>query len=931
MLNTAKLQQAVSHGEALPHSPFTPATLVDVLVRAATQNNAHGITFVTTDNRRCFLSYKELLAGAQKSLAGFRQIGLHTGDPVMLETADNRDFIVAFWGAILGGLLPVPIAPAPTYTEPHQTLFRLRSAWQTFNSPPVVTSRTNATALSKAANGFLAMPGLQSISAEQLGQAGSDEDFQQADATDTCLLLLTSGSTGTPKAVALTHFGTISRAQARSYCFGFSNQDCSLNWLPMDHVASLVMSHIRDVFLGCQQISVATPFILEDPLRWLDCIHDSRATISWAPNFAFKLINEQHTRFAGKNWDLSSMACLFSGGEAIDRNLAMQFLERLAPFGLRSECLLPDWGMSETSSGIVHARPLVKQPADLAYVEVGAPIPGVTMRVVDDHNAVLLEGQQGHIQVKGTPVMRGYYQNKALTAESFTAEGWLKTGDLGILREGRLIITGRAKDTIIINGSNYSPQEIESLVNSQSAHIGTAVACSIRRENDATDRLAVFIEAKAAKDDVQTLISLLPDIRSQMVLRLGLNPDYLIPVRTGHLPRTSIGKIQLSSLRKSLLAGKYDAVIAETRNAGSVSFAAPRNSVEEKLLGFWKANLRCSSIGIHDNFFDLGGNSLIAVRLITTIEKWSGRRLRANSLIQAPTVASLARSLEISKPQQLPIAGEPWLPKVFLIPPAGSSYLSYIHLARCLGSHYSVYALDYPGLETSEIPCQTITDIARHFIAEIQQLQLEGPYRIIGRCFGGLVAYEMAHLLEEQGQTTQVVMVDTTLGNLGPMDTLEGKKSSSVNRIRRRIIGAVNAIVGSFAKVKQRFLLRKSNGQPDIYQATGIPGFSLHVFISRLILSFNSRGRNINRVWRANLAAGRSYRPRATKVKIDFIMNGEQTHNSDETRAWQDLSMNHLHYHAVAGSKHSTLHHEQFAEPAANIVRSVFSSSTNGL
>ena len=298
-----------------------------------------------------------------------------------------------------------------------------------------------------------------------------------------------------PKGVILSHRNLLCRSIRSVQMNGFSPTDVSLNWMPLDHVAGIIYFHLRDVFVGCRQVHTPTESVLQDPLRWLDWIDRYRATVTFAPNFAFGLVNDQSEAIQRRCWDLSSMRFVLNGAEAIVAKTARRFLQLLAPHGLSTYSMRPAWGMSETSSGITYSDRFSYESShdDDRYVEVGGPIPGIQMRIVDKQNQTLDVGETGRLQVKGATITPGYYHNPELNRNSFTEDGWYITGDLGFLREGQLTITGREKDEIIINGINYVGSEIEAVVEAvHGVEVSYTAACAVRPLNSNTDNLAIF-------------------------------------------------------------------------------------------------------------------------------------------------------------------------------------------------------------------------------------------------------------------------------------------------------------------------------------------------------------------------------------------------------------------------------------------------------
>ena len=322
------------------------------------------------------------------------------------------------------------------------------------------------------------------------------------------------------------------------------------------------MTNIQGILLLDRQVHVPTQYIMGDVFRWMDVVERYRATLTWAPNFAFGLINAQAEEIARRKWDLSSMRFIINAGEAIVSRTARRFLEILQPHGLPATAMRPAWGMSETCSAVTYSeRFTLEQTSDEdAFVEVGAPVPGFAMRIVDAQDQLVEEGKTGRLEVKGPSVTPGYYNNPELNAEVFTEDGWFNTGDLAMLREGRLTITGRQKDVIIINGLNFYSHEIEAVVEEvPGVEISFTAACAIRRPGSDTDELAIFFHT--FEREHKALAELLKEVRARVVQSIGLNPTYLLPVEQADIPKTQIGKIQRTQLRTRFEAGEFAPVL----------------------------------------------------------------------------------------------------------------------------------------------------------------------------------------------------------------------------------------------------------------------------------------------------------------------------------------------------------------------------------
>lgn len=548
---------SISHGPSLEANPALLTSLAATLCRAAEQSPDKGVRYLRRNGTDHLQTYPQLVNEASKFVGGLRGAGLRPGDKIIFQLQLNEDFVPAFWACMMGGFVPVPLSVPPGYEEPHNTLAKLQNAWTMFDRPMILAGDKLISDLERFAH-RQELTGFRTLSAANLRAAAPVREWHSNQPEDLAVLLLTSGSTGRPKGVQLNHRNILSRSAATAQLDHFGAKDVSLNWMPLDHVGGLVMFHLRDVYLACDQIQAPTNPVLANPLVWLNWIEKFRVTITWAPNFAFGLVNDQAEAIARASWDLSSLRFILNGGEAIVSKTARRFLELLGPHGLPPTAMKPAWGMSETSSGVTSSHLFSTATVNDAdpFVEVGAPIPGISIRIVDRAGQLVPEGKIGSVQIKGVSVTSGYYQNPDLNAEAFTADGWFMTGDLGFLKEGRLTITGREKDVIIINGVNYYSHEIESTVEEVSGvEVSYTAACAVRVPGENTDQVAIFFSPTAAT--TEKLTELIARVRNAVVANGAVNPDYIIPVPKESIPKTAIGKIQRSQLKQQFERGDF--------------------------------------------------------------------------------------------------------------------------------------------------------------------------------------------------------------------------------------------------------------------------------------------------------------------------------------------------------------------------------------
>ncbi|TCS39449.1 amino acid adenylation domain-containing protein [Paucimonas lemoignei] len=548
---------AVIISDAIIGTPHQPAVLADMLIHTAMSHPDRGISFYYADNSTAELSYPELLHRAQCVLSGLRGTGIAAGDKVIFQFARSEDFIAAFWACALGGFIPVPIAAAKNYRSSNAQTLKIAHAWRMMDKAIVLAGDT----IVEGVRNIGTLEGIADFTVHAIGAMYDEEparEFHRGSSDDVALIMLTSGSTGMPKGVQLSHANLIGRSMGSVQMNGFHAGMPSLNWMALDHVGGIIYFHIRDIHTGATQVQADTDYILADPLRWLQLIDRHRINITWAPNFAFSLIVDRQDQLKQGRFDLSCLKFMLNGAEAVVPKTTQTFIELLQAYGLGDDCVKPVYGMSEISSGVTYSSrlKLTYGSDDTVFVSVGKPIPGVNMRIVDGNDQPMMEGQSGRLQVSGVTVTHGYLGGEAINRDAFTADGWFKTGDLAFIEGGELTITGREKDIIIINGVNFYSHEIAEVVEAvPGVTVSYTAACAVRRDGSNSDQLAIFFHSVKKGGELSELIR---QIRQAVMEKIGVNPSYIVPLEKDQVPKTEIGKIQLSQLAGAFNRGEFD-------------------------------------------------------------------------------------------------------------------------------------------------------------------------------------------------------------------------------------------------------------------------------------------------------------------------------------------------------------------------------------
>ncbi|MFF4500609.1 alpha/beta fold hydrolase [Streptomyces sp. NPDC001401] len=744
----------------------TMRTIVDLLRDAARNHAESGLRYPrSADDRDAPLqSYPELLDAARSVLAGFRDRGLAPQDKVVLLLEKPQEFLAAFWACQLGGFVPCPMAALGG--DPERWAAQLTHVDTLLDHPLIVTSATLAAELPRA-------EGLSVVPLEELRAERPADTFHEADPKDTAVLVLTSGSTGNSKAVMLSHANLIASMAGKNGYHRLSAADTSLNWVSFDHVAALLECHLLPLYAGSTQLHVEAPVVLQEPLNFLRIVSRFGVTMTFTPNFLLGLINPQADRLDeedGDGLDLSRLRHIISGGEAVVRTTGETFLSRFAPYGLRADALWPAFGMSETCAGSIYSVEFPAADQGQEFANLGRPVEGLRIRVADGEHHELPEGEVGELQLNGPMITTGYYNNEQATQDAFTPDGWFRSGDLGRIDDGRLTLVGRSKDSVIVNGVNYFSHDIETLLEGLDDVARSYVAAfPTRAPGSDTEQLVIAFHAECADGDELALYRVLSAVRSTVVMHWGFRPAIVLPLPIAAFPKTSLGKIQRALMRKRLEAGAYDEVKTYVddlvlRRLGG--YTAPEGDTEQVLAGIYAEMFDTDPerLSATANFFDLGGTSLDILRLRSLVAQRLGAHdLQIITVLRSPTVRALAAHLDGAADGEqeydpiVPMQTTGDRTPLFCVHPGVGEVLVFVNLAKYFVGDRPFYALRARGFNPGEKPFESFAEMVDTYVRAIRSRQPHGPYAVAGYSYGGAVAFEIAKVLEAQGERVDFV------------------------------------------------------------------------------------------------------------------------------------------------------------------------------
>jgi 1-acyl-sn-glycerol-3-phosphate acyltransferase len=559
-------------------APASVATLVDALRwHAETTPDRVHVYLREEDGEERPITYGALWDRAAAIAAGLAGGGVAAGERVALMLRTEEAFFAAFFGTLMAGAIPVPIYPP----------FRLDRLEEYARRQVGILRNAEASRLLTFAEAER-LAGLLRARVPSLEEVTSVDRLVHPDRgpaparrlapDDAALIQYTSGSTGDPKGVLLSHANILANIRAIGAAIAIEPGDVGVSWLPLYHDMGLIGSWLAALHFGIPIVILSPLAFLSRPARWLWAIHAHRGTVSAAPNFAFDLCVRRIADAEIQGLDLRSWRLAFNGSEPVSPETIARFTRRFAPYGFRAAAMCPVYGLAEASVALCvpplgrpprvdrvdrrrfesggEAWPAADEPAALAFVSGGRPLPGHEVRIVDPAGRPLGERTQGRVEFRGPSVSAGYFRNPEATRAALH-DGWMDSGDFGYWADGELFLTGRQKDIIIKGGRNLHPAEVEEVVGAvPGIRKGCVAAFGLPDPGLGTERLVVVAETHELEPAAHERLR--AAVIERVVDALGIPPDTAVIARPGSVLKTSSGKIRRAATRDAYARGELE-------------------------------------------------------------------------------------------------------------------------------------------------------------------------------------------------------------------------------------------------------------------------------------------------------------------------------------------------------------------------------------
>lgn len=654
----------------------------------AKQPEKDAVTFLLDgETESSCLSYQQLQRKA-KAIATVLQSQNATGERALLLYQPGIEFITAFLGCLYAGVVAVPAYPP----RANRSIKRLLAVVNDADAKFALTTDDLSTKIAEKfqAEGNTSLKIISTDTTETTLAA----DWLHPDINQETLAFLqyTSGSTGKPKGVMVCHRNLLANSASINRCFEIIPEHRIISWLPPYHDMGLIGSILQPLYVGSSLIMMPPVSFLQRPHRWLEVISRYGGTVSGGPNFAYDLCVEQVSEKQKANLDLSCWQLAFTGAEPIRAETIKKFSEYFAECGFCESAFYPCYGMAESTllitGGSKHLLPISQDfnPAKLAQnqaitdtsedavtlVSSGNNVVGQNLAIVNPDNLEeCSEGNIGEIWVNSESVAQGYWNQAELTKYAFAATladnlevKFLRTGDLGFVKDGELFVTGRLKDLIIIRGRNYYPQDIEFTVDRAHEAINFGCGAAFAVDIDGQEKLVVTYEVKRTYIRKLDVSAVTKAIRTAILQNHELNPHAIVLLKTASVPKTSSGKIQRHACKAGFVAGTLNVVgeyvqlaqdddsKGDSRDDSRGDSRIAPTDKQTSAVENWLINNIAQRLGVNtreinteEPFASMGLDSVQAVRLSAELEDYLGVKLSPTVIYDYPNISTLAAYL----------------------------------------------------------------------------------------------------------------------------------------------------------------------------------------------------------------------------------------------------------------------------------------------
>lgn len=716
------------------------------------------------------LNYQELNRRANQIAHHLRRYGVNTEVPVGIYVTRSLSLPISILAVLKAGGVCVPLDTA----YPSE---RLAFMINDTGAPVTICDCALPPALRKQKSRILEISEHDSTIAPD-----TTDGNVEVTGDNLAFILYTSGSTGKPKGVLLTHSGLANYNLGATRLYAIDAADRVLQFASPSF--DIFLEEMFTAWFGGATLVLRSPEMSYSTATFLEGIRQNGITVVNLPTAFW---HEWVSQMDNLDDPLpSKVRLVIVGGEKASKAAFAKWSKFAARGGVRwvntygpTEISIAATAFEPTSASFKHSN-----------LPIGRAVPNVRTYILDGKPQPVPAGEIGELYIGGAGVCRGYLNRPELTQQKFIPDSYshtpgarlYRTGDLArVLEDGNIEFLGRNDNQVKVRGFRVEPEEIEEALLTH-PHVGQAVV-TVKKRGSENQLVAYVTPANSVPSDKGAILKFLED-------RL---PPYMVPsslMILESLPKTANGKLDRANLPEPGLVSPVES-------------SPPANDIEAKLVSLWEELLGVQGIGIDQDFFEIGGHSLLAVRMLYGVERTFGRRLPTSMLFESATVRKLASWLQKEgwKPSWssiVPVRASGYKKPFFCVHGVGGNVIGFRALANYFDPERPFYALQPQGLDGLQSCLSTVEEMAAHFISEVRRVQPKGPYHLGGFSFGGVVAYEMARQLSSSGETVGVLaLLDTYATNMrsGVTSFFKALFSSRRIELRRTVVASVRKTV----------------------------------------------------------------------------------------------------------------------------------------
>jgi len=710
-------------GQTAPYE--REATVPEVFeARVAERPDAVAVTF-----ERETLTYRQLDRRANRLSRRLRQWGAAPGSKVGVCIERSIDLVVALLAVIKAGAAYLPL-------DPKDPPARLRHQLEAMAVEVVVAHARHRQALPGSPVRLICLDDELDLAREP-----DTPPAQHVSALDPVYVMFTSGSTGSPKAVEVPHRAVIRLVRGTNYV-RLGPEETVLGLAHPAFDASTF--ELWGALLNGGRVAMAPPGPLSTA-ELADLVSHERVTTLWLTAGLFHRVVDDRPELLG------NLRQLLAGGDVLSPDHVRRALDALP----RDAVLINGYGPTEATTFTCAHRLRPGEKVDVP-VPIGRPISNTRVFILDESGRLAPDGAPGELWIGGDGVARGYAGDAELTAQRFRPDPFspqgarmYRTGDHARWRsDGSIEFLGRTDRQLKIRGFRVEPREVEEALRSH-PDIADVYVAPFERGNGLERSLAAYLVTRPGASPPNA------ELREHAAISL---PTHAVPsawIQIERLPLTASGKVDVRGLPSPTLA--MERGVAVLTGAAREPVRRPADALERRLIEIWERELDTEGIAPDDDFFDLGGHSLMAVAVFDAIERTFGRELPLATIFEAPTVRRLAACLRAegwNHPRRslVPLTTTGRRPPLFFVTAGDGNAVGFGALARRLGREQPFYGLQQRGIGGGRPLHRTVHGMARHYVGAIRRVSPHGPYFLGGRCLGANVAYEMARQPSRRGE-----------------------------------------------------------------------------------------------------------------------------------------------------------------------------------